>query len=619
MGISTAWKAARATLPEGGSLPNEIWERRHRGIVALLWLHVAGIPVYGLILGVEPAHFVTEASIVAVATLAGLSPKLNRKLRSVAATLGLFSSSAILVHLSGGLIEMHFHFFVMVAIVTLYQDWLPFLLAIGYVLVHHGFIGWLTPADVFNHPAAISHPWRWAFIHAIFISAESAALLVAWHLAEEGFEDVLTKLPNRTLFSDRVAHALAHSRRNGQSISVVFLDLDDFKTVNDSLGHHSGDQLLVAVAGRLANCLRDADTAARLGGDEFALLLETTDEREASIVVERIQASLRVPFELDAHEVTVFASIGISSSGPDTLDVAELMRNADAAMYVAKSKGKGRYECFSPSMHLAAYNRLTIEAELKKAIKNQEFILQYQPLIDLHTGEISALEALVRWEHPNRGLVPPMDFIPVAEETGLIVDIGAVVLRTACQQARSWQQQFPKYPPLQITVNLSVSQLEEPSFVEDVAVLLQQCGLPPNTLILEITESVLMHDTDHTTAKLNKLKALGVQLAVDDFGTGYSSLSYLRGFPVDILKIDRSFVGALEKATEEDLALPRAIVALGRTLNLQTIAEGIETSEQLSQLQRMHCDHGQGYFIAKPLWAEEVERLLSERYIKVEA
>jgi diguanylate cyclase (GGDEF)-like protein len=575
--------------------------------------------VYGLILGVDPAHLVMETSIVAVATLAGSSPKLNRKLRSVAATLGLFSSSAILVHLSGGLIEMHFHFFVMVAIVTLYQDWLPFLLAIGYVLVHHGFIGWLAPADVFNHPAAISHPWRWAFIHAIFISAESAALLVAWHLAEEGFEDSLTRLPNRTLFADRVTHALANSRRNGHSISVVFLDLDDFKTVNDSLGHHSGDQLLVAVAGRLANCLRDADTAARLGGDEFGLLLEATDEREATIAVGRIQASLRVPFELNANEVTVFASIGISTSGPDTLDVGELMRNADAAMYVAKSKGKGRYECFSPSMHLAAYNRLTAEAELKRAIKDQEFVLQYQPLIDLHTGEISALEALVRWEHPNRGLVPPMDFIPVAEETGLIVDIGAVVLRTACQQARSWQQQFPKDPPLQITVNLSASQLEEPSFVEDVAILLQQCGLPPNTLILEITESVLMQDTDHTTAKLNELKALGVQLAVDDFGTGYSSLSYLRGFPVDILKIDRSFVGALEKATEEDLALPRAIVALGRTLNLQTIAEGIETSEQLSQLQRMHCDHGQGYFIAKPLWAEEIERFLSERYIKVEA
>ena len=620
MAISTAWREARAKLPEGGSLPNEIWERRHRGIVALLWIHVAGIPVYGLILGVEPAHFVTEASIVAVATIAGSSPKLNRKLRSVAVTLGLLSSSAILVHLSGGLIEMHFHFFVMVAVVSLYQDWLPFLLGIGYVVIHHGLIGWLFPADVFNHLAAINQPWKWALIHAMFISAESTALLIAWRLGEEGFEDSLTKLPNSTLFVDRVAHALANSRRHGHNISVAFLDLDDFKAVNDTLGHHSGDQLLAAVAGRLANCLRDADTAARLGGDEFALLLEATDEHEATIVAERVQSSLREPFEIEGHEVSIHASIGISRSGPDTEDADELMRNADTAMYAAKDKGKARYERFSPSMHRGdASRRLQVAAELKRAIDDQELVLQYQPIVNLHTGEIDAVEALVRWEHPNRGLTLPIDFIPVAENTGLIVDIGTYVLRNACQQARLWQRQFPKDPPLQASVNLCVIQLEAPSFVEDVAMLLHRCDLPPNTLILEITESVLMHDTAQTTSRLNELKALGVQLAVDDFGTGYSSLSYLRGFPVDILKIDRSFVSALDEATEEDLALPRAIAALGRELNLQTIAEGIETREQLSQIRTMLCDHAQGYYFAKPLWAEEVEQLLRKRYLDVEA
>jgi diguanylate cyclase len=605
-------------LPQGGSLPIEIWGRRHRGIVSLLWLHVAGIPVYGLFRDVEPAHAVMEASIVAIATLAATSPKLDRKMRSVAATLGLFSSSAILVHLSSGLIEMHFHFFVMVAVVTLYQDWFPFLLAIGYVVIHHGFVGWLAPGDVYNHPTAINHPWKWALIHATFISAESIALLVAWRLGEEGFEDALTKFPNRTLFTDRVTHALAHSRRHRHSISVAFLDLDGFKTVNDSLGHHSGDQLLVAVAGQLASCLREGDTAARLGGDEFALLLEATDEREATIVAERIKAALREPFELDGHEVSVSASIGISSSGPHTEGVGELMRNADAAMYVAKSKGKGRYECFSPSMHLDAVSRLQVEAELKRAIKGQELTLRYQPIIDLHTGEISTVEALVRWEHPVRGLVPPIDFIPLAEATGLIGDIGARVLRNACQQARVWQRQFPNKPALQVAVNLCATQLEDPSLAEDIATLLQQCGLPSKTLILEITESVLMHDTDHTNAKLNELKALGVQLAVDDFGTGYSSLSYLRRFPVDILKIDRSFVSALDKPTEEDLALPRAIVALGRALNLRIIAEGVETQEQLSQLRTMLCDHAQGYCFAKPLLAEEVERLFGKRYAGIE-
>jgi diguanylate cyclase len=615
--MSRAWRAVRAALPQGGSLPKEIWDRRHRGIVALLWLHVAGIPIYGLIRGVGPFHMVMEASIVALATLAASSPKLGRKSRSVAATLGLFSSSAILVHLSGGLIEMHFHFFVMVAVVTLYQDWVPFLLAIGYVVVHHALIGSLAPGDVYNHAAAINQPWKWALIHGSFIAAESTALLVAWHLGERGFEDSLTKFPNRTLFADRVTHALAHSRREGHSISVAFLDLDGFKTVNDSLGHHSGDQLLVAVAGRIASCLRDSDTAARLGGDEFALLLEATDEQGAAIVAERIQRSLQEHFELDGHEVGVTASIGISSSGPDTQDVGELMRSADAAMYVAKSKGKGRYECFSPSMHRDALHRLQIEVELKRAIKRNEFVLQYQPVMDLRSGEISAVEALVRWEHPNRGLVPPMDFIPVAEDTGLIVDLGAYVLENACQQVRKWHRQFPKDPPLKVAVNLSSSQLEDPSLAERVATLLQQCGLPPNTLILEITESVLMRDTDYTTARLNELKALGVQLAVDDFGTGYSSLSYLRGFPVDILKIDRSFISSLENSTDEDLALPRAIVALGRALNLQTIAEGIETPEQLSQLRAMVCDQAQGYYFAKPLWADEAERLLEKRYLEI--
>jgi EAL domain-containing protein (putative c-di-GMP-specific phosphodiesterase class I) len=268
-------------------------------------------------------------------------------------------------------------------------------------------------------------------------------------------------------------------------------------------------------------------------------------------------------------------------------------------------------------MHRDAFNRLQVEAELKRAIKRDEFVLQYQPVIDLHTGEISAMEALVRWEHPNRGLVPPMDFIPVAEETGLIVDMGAYVLRNACQQVKKWQRQFPKDPALKVAVNLSSNQLEVPSLAEEVATLLQRGGLSPNTLILEITESVLMEDTDYTTTKLKELKALGVLLAVDDFGTGYSSLSYLRGFPVDILKIDRSFISSLDDSTEKDLALPRAIVALGRALNLQTIAEGIETSEQLSQLRAMVCDQAQGYYFAKPLWVEEAERLLEKRYMEI--
>jgi diguanylate cyclase (GGDEF)-like protein len=339
MGISAAWRAVRAMLPEGGTLLNEIWQRRHRGIVALLWLHVAGIPVYGLLRGLRPEHVLMEASIVAGATLAAIAETEQEIARR-----GGYPGAVLLIRHTGALFRrldrMHFHFFVMVAVVSLYQDWLPFLLGIGYVVIHHGFIGWLAPADVFNHPAAINQPWKWALIHAMFISAESTALLIAWRLGEEGFEDTLTKLPNSTLFVNRVAHALANSRRHGHNISVAFRALDDFEAVNDTLGHHSGDQLVPAVAGRLADCLREADTAARLGGDEFALLLEATDEREATIVAERVQSSLREPFEIEGHEVSVHASIGISRSDPDTENADELMRNADTAMYAAKDKGK---------------------------------------------------------------------------------------------------------------------------------------------------------------------------------------------------------------------------------------------------------------------------------------
>lgn len=367
-------------------------------------------------------------------------------------------------------------------------------------------MGWLAPQDVYNHPAAINNPWKWALVHGFFIAAESVALLVAWHLGEEGFEDPLTKLPNRTLFGDRVKHALDRARRGGSNISVVYLDLDGFKTVNDSLGHQSGDELLVAVADRLSKCLRGTDTAARLGGDEFALLLEDTDDYGATTVAERVQRALHAPFLIGGQEVGASASIGIASGGADIQQAAELMRNADAAMYVAKSKGKARYESFSPTMHLAVVNRLQLENELRRAVKNREFALQYQPIVDLTTGRISALEALVRWEHPERGLVPPMDFIPVAEDSSLIVDIGRYVLRQACQQIRLWQEQFPSDPALKVCVNLSARELDHPLLAQDMATALQESGLPPESLVLEITETVLMQDSDSTTEKLRELR-----------------------------------------------------------------------------------------------------------------
>ena len=292
------------------------------------------------------------------------------------------------------------------------------------------------------------------------------------------------------------------------------------------------------------------------------------------------------------------------------------MRNADAAMYVAKSKGKARYECFAPSMHLAVVNRLQLESQLKHAIKNQEFTLQYQPIVELKTGRISSVEALVRWDHPERGLVPPMDFIPAAEETGLIGELGRYVLQQACRQVRMWQQQFPSDPPLTATVNLSAKQLEDPHLAQEVAATTGESELPPETLILEITETVLMRDSESATAKLHDLKALGVQLAIDDFGTGYSSLSYLGRFPIDILKIDRSFVNAMDNSVE-GTALPAAIVALGRSLKLKTTAEGLETRQQLQGLHDISCDYAQGYYFTRPLWPTGLVDLLGKEYMDV--
>jgi diguanylate cyclase (GGDEF)-like protein len=599
------------SLPRGGNLPLAIWQRRHRGIVALLWLHALGIPLFGLAAGAEPIHALTEGAVVAIAAVVAGHREWPRGVRSTAAVLGLLSSSGILVHLSGGLIEMHFHFFVMVAVITLYQDWLPFLLAIGYVVAHHGLAGWLDPTSVYNHPDALAHPWKWAAIHGIFIMAESAALLTSWRLSEEGFQDSLTNLANRALITDRIEHALIRGSREGRTDAVLFMDLDGFKMINDSLGHSVGDELLVAVADRLRTCLRASDTAARLGGDEFAILLEGTDERGAGLAAERVLGSLQAPFILQGKEVFVTASIGLAANTSGREDANELLRNADAAMYVAKSNGKARYEFFATNMHTTVLRRLELQNELQRAVMNREFTIQYQPIMELKSGRIAKVEALVRWEHPSRGLIPPMDFIPAAEETGLIVEIGRYVLEQACRQVQQWQVQDEECRALEVSVNVSARQLQDSALARDVAAALRQSGLDPQNLTLEITETVLMGDVEASINRLRELKDLGVRLAIDDFGTGYSSLSYLQRLPIDVLKIDRSFVKVIGGGTE-DSALVSAIVKLGHAFGLESVAEGVETAGQLAALTAMSCDRAQGYYFAKPLWATEMESFLTK-------
>ena len=424
-------------------------------------------------------------------------------------------------------------------------------------------------------------------------------------LSHQAFHDSLTKLPNRALLKDRIDHAAARAQRRQRALAVLLLDLDGFKAVNDTLGHAAGDTLLTAVADRLVDCVRPTDTCARLGGDEFAVLLEDlASPNDWQVVANRMLESLRTPFHIDGKDMFVRASVGVAMRGEGGEDADELLRNADVAMYMAKSQGKNRFELFCPTMHSEMMHRLDLEADLRRAIEGgNEFVLHYQPTVVLQTGEIAGVEALVRWQHPERGLVPPLDFIPIAEESGLIVQLGEWVLREACRQAVLWDD------GVSISVNLSARQLQHDTLVATVRSVMDETGLAPSRLILEITETAVMNDHVTTIVKLQQLKDLGVGLAIDDFGTGYSSLAYLRRFPIDVLKIDRSFVDGVTEGSQK-AALLRTIVELGRTLNLKTVAEGIEQHDELHQLRNLDCDLGQGFYFARPLQAADVSELL---------
>jgi diguanylate cyclase (GGDEF)-like protein/PAS domain S-box-containing protein len=434
-------------------------------------------------------------------------------------------------------------------------------------------------------------------------------------LTHQAFHDPLTGLANRLLFRDRVRHALALRARSHTPLAVLFLDLDGFKAINDSLGHGVGDRLLGSVAARLQSVVRPGDTVARLGGDEFAVLLEDLEGLHvAQQIAARFIDELQTSFNLVGHEVFVGASAGIALAAPED-DADELLRNADLAMYRAKAMGKGRCEVFEPDMHAAALERMEIEGDLRHAVVRGELRLYYQPIVELATGRVTGVEALLRWQHPTRGLVSPLDFIDVAEESGLIVPVGRWVLSEACRQVARWQRDTGL--PLRLSVNISARQLQAPRLAEHVARTLRSTGVRPNDLVLEITESMLVDDAERTIGKLHLLRELGVKLAIDDFGTGYSSLNYLRRLPVDVLKIDRSFVQGI--GTESELtALTGAIVGIGRDLGLDTVAEGIEEQGQLDALRAMGCVLGQGYLYARPLPADELAALLeSGRVIDV--
>lgn len=456
-----------------------------------------------------------------------------------------------------------------------------------------------------------------------FKGQETSAVLVIHDVTERkqaeeqllynAFHDSLTGLPNRALFMERLGYVVESAKRHkAQLFAVLFIDLDRFKIINDSLGHTFGDQLLIGIASRLKACLRPTDTIARLGGDEFTILLEDIkDISDAVHIADRIQAQLKRHFDLGGQEVFTTASIGIALSARNYEQPEALLRDADIAMYRAKALGKARFEIFNLDMHTRAVAMLQLETDLRLAIEREEFQVYYQPIVSLKTGIITGFEALVRWQHPERGLIAPAEFIPLAEETGLIVPLGYWVLRQACHQIKLWQTQYPSSPPLTVSVNISGKQFSEPDLIPQIRQILQDTKLNPQSLRLEITESVLIENTESVVSILSQLKAMNIQLYMDDFGTGYSSLSYLHRFPIDTLKIDRSFISTMD-IESKNLKIVQTIIMLAHNLDMDVIAEGIETEAQQAKLKNLGCEYGQGYFFSKPLAAVAAEVLIAK-------
>ncbi|MGR7025986.1 putative bifunctional diguanylate cyclase/phosphodiesterase [Geodermatophilus sp. URMC 62] len=585
----------RSHLPEGRMLPEATWRRRHLLLVRVSVAQAAGIGVLALGLGRSVLAAVLMTAATAYPLVFSLLPGAGRTLRAAGTTTSLLAASVLIVHLLDGLTEAHFSFFVVVGLVSLYQSWAPFGLALGVVVLHHGLLGTLFPHSVFGHAAAYHSPWLWALVHGGFVLGSSLAHLASWRLNEQqGLHDPLTGLANRTLVHENAERLLA---RRGGPVSVLFLDLDDFKDVNDTRGHAAGDQLLTAVSERLQACTRSGDEVARLGGDEFAIVVDGGAE-VATAIGGRVLAALAEPVVVGGRPLTVHVSIGVADTATaGDRRAGTLLRNADLAMYQAKAQGKNRLVRYAPGMAQAAEDKATLLADLAVATGAGQLAVHYQPTIALADGRTTGYEALLRWAHPERGMVPPVEFIPMAEESGHIVEIGRWVLDQAVRQAAVWTAESGR--PVGMAVNLSPRQLVDDDVVGLVDEVLTRHGLPAGQLTLEVTEGVLLSDVDQVVDQLRALRGLGVRIAIDDFGTGYSSLSYLRRLPADIVKIDRSFVQDLG-SEGRSTTLVASIIELARSLQLEVVAEGVETQEQHALLDDLACSHAQGYLFGRP-------------------
>jgi diguanylate cyclase (GGDEF)-like protein len=596
-------------LPEGRSLPDEVWRRRHRGIVVLAFGQAVAIVGYALLRGRTLVAALVEGAIVALPAVLAVVPQLGRTRRAAAATASLVIASTTLVHLSGGVTEAHFHFFVMVGVASLYQDWVPFGVALAIVVVHHGLLGTVRPNDVYATPEAVRHPWLWALLHGGFVLAASLTHLASWRFNEQqGMRDPLTGLPNRSRFAEQVGRGL----RNGSELCVLVLDLDDFKTLNERWGGDLGDRVLRTAADRLSSRLRSGDVLARLDGDEFAVLVNG-DREVGRQVADALLAALAEPLLVDGHGLVVSVSAGLAATrgsvaaegtaDAPSMTVDALLRNAELAMYAAKASARGRLVVYEDDMGRAWRERAVLIEELAAARGAGQLEVHYQATIRLVDGAITGFEALVRWRHPQRGLVPPLDFIGLAEESGSILDIGEFVLEEAVRQAVTWSRDGD----LHMAVNVSPRQLLDTGFPAFVQRTLSENGLPASRLTLEVTEGVLVADHRLVAGQLERLRGLGVQI-IDDFGTGYSSLSYLRRLPADVLKIDRSFVSDLH-GDPTAVALVAAILDLAASLGLSVIAEGVENGEQAAALTLLGCPEAQGYLYARPQPASELRPL----------
>jgi diguanylate cyclase (GGDEF)-like protein len=601
-------------LPEGRRLTDEVWAQRHRGLTWLLWAHVPALYLFALLRGWSPLGGALQCLVLVIPGAIALVPRLSRNMRSASTSIGLVVAASILVHLANGSLEAHFDFFVILAFLTLYQAWLPLLLALVYVVGEHGIVGGLDPRAVYSDPVDVAHPWRYAAIHGGFILAASFANVLSWRLTEqEALTDSLTGLPNRIFFLDSLTRTL--EGRGTSATAVLFLDLDNFKDANDAFGHEVGDQLLQALSRRLQGWLRAGDVLARLGGDEFAVVLcDLANRDDARRAADRILTALLDPFRIAGITMDSYASIGLAFADSDTQSAADLLRNADLAMYEAKRNGGGRVTEYQPILHAVALRRTELEVELRHALDDGQFVVHYQPIFEVESMKMVGTEALVRWDHPTRGLVPPDAFIAAAEQSGLIVPLGKWVLRTACRQTAEWQGLLDSRidSPMWVSVNLSPRQLLDRMLVSGVAAALSDAGLESSSLCLEVTEGSVITDFEATMPTLRVLRTLGVSLALDDFGTGYSSLSYLKQLPVNSVKIDRSFVSDLGLNTPNS-KIVLAIIELAHALGVTVTAEGAETELQLDELRAMRSDHVQGYLLGRPMPAAAMTEIIQRQ------